>query len=60
LFTFSEGISLHVSCENQEEIDYFWSRLSEGGSEGQGGWRKARFGVSWQVVPRVAEGLRRA
>jgi predicted 3-demethylubiquinone-9 3-methyltransferase (glyoxalase superfamily) len=56
-FTFSEGVSLCVACENQEEIDYFWSRLSEGGSESQCGWLKDRFGVSWQVVPRVLEEL---
>ena len=56
-FTFSEGISLYLRCENQEEIDYFWGRLSEGGSEGQCGWLKDRFGVSWQVVPRVLEEL---
>ena len=52
-FTFSEGISLFLTCENQDEIDYFWSHLSEGGSEGQCGWLKDRFGVSWQVVPRI-------
>jgi predicted 3-demethylubiquinone-9 3-methyltransferase (glyoxalase superfamily) len=56
-FGFSEGISLYVRCENQGEIDYFWSRLSEGGSESQCGWLKDRFGVSWQVVPRVLEEL---
>jgi len=56
-FTFTEGVSLHVSCENQAEIDYFWSRLSEGGSESQCGWLKDKFGVSWQVVPRILEEL---
>ena len=56
-FTFTEGISLYVACENQEEIDWFWSRLSDGGSEGQCGWLKDKFGVSWQVVPRVLEKL---
>jgi predicted 3-demethylubiquinone-9 3-methyltransferase (glyoxalase superfamily) len=56
-FTFTEGVSLCVTCENQQEIDYFWDRLTEGGSESQCGWLKDRFGVSWQVVPRVLEEL---
>jgi predicted 3-demethylubiquinone-9 3-methyltransferase (glyoxalase superfamily) len=56
-FSFTEGVSLFLACENQKEIDYFWNRLSEGGSEGQCGWLKDRFGVSWQVVPRVLEEL---
>ena len=50
-FTFDEAISFQVNCESQEEIDYFWSRLSEGGQEGPCGWLKDRFGVSWQVNP---------
>ncbi len=52
-FTFSEGVSMVVDCGTQEEIDYFWGKLTEGGSEGQCGWLKDKFGVSWQVVPKV-------
>jgi predicted 3-demethylubiquinone-9 3-methyltransferase (glyoxalase superfamily) len=50
-FTFSEAISFQVSCKNQEEVDSFWSKLSEGGEEGPCGWLKDKFGVSWQIVP---------
>jgi predicted 3-demethylubiquinone-9 3-methyltransferase (glyoxalase superfamily) len=50
-FRFSEAISFEVSCENQEEVDMFWRKLSEGGEEGPCGWLKDRFGVSWQIVP---------
>ena len=50
-FTFSEAISFQVSCKNQEEVDAFWSKLTEGGEEGPCGWLKDRFGVSWQIVP---------
>jgi predicted 3-demethylubiquinone-9 3-methyltransferase (glyoxalase superfamily) len=50
-FKFDEAISFQVACDNQDEIDYFWSRLSEGGQEGPCGWLKDKFGVSWQVFP---------
>ncbi len=50
-FTFDEAISFQVSCETQEEVDAFWSKLGEGGEEGPCGWLKDKFGVSWQVFP---------
>ncbi|MGH3793412.1 MAG: VOC family protein [Pseudonocardiaceae bacterium] len=50
-FTFTEAISFQVSCETQDEVDYFWSTLSEGGKEGPCGWLKDKYGVSWQIVP---------
>ena len=52
-FTFNEAISFQVSCETQEEVDKFWSTLSEGGEEGPCGWLKDKFGLSWQIVPTV-------
>jgi predicted 3-demethylubiquinone-9 3-methyltransferase (glyoxalase superfamily) len=52
-FKFNEAVSFQVHCETQEEIDYFWSRLTEGGEEGPCGWLKDQFGLSWQVVPKV-------
>ena len=56
-FTFDEAVSFEVSCETQDEIDYFWERLSEGGQQGPCGWLKDRFGVSWQVTPTELEDL---
>ena len=52
-FSFSQGISLFVRCETQDEIDDLWERLSEGGEKIQCGWLKDRFGVSWQITPSV-------
>lgn len=52
-FHFSEAISFVIDCENQEEVDYFWKELIQGGGrEDNCGWLKDRFGLSWQVVPR--------
>ncbi|MGH4006991.1 MAG: VOC family protein [Pseudonocardiaceae bacterium] len=50
-FTFNEAISFQVNCETQDEVDHFWSKLSEGGEEGPCGWLKDRYGVSWQIIP---------
>ncbi len=56
-FTFDEAVSFQISCESQEEVDYFWERLSEGGAEGPCGWLKDKYGLSWQVVPTGMEEL---
>jgi predicted 3-demethylubiquinone-9 3-methyltransferase (glyoxalase superfamily) len=57
-FEFSQGMSLLVDCQTQEEVDMFWEKLSDGGSKGPCGWLTDRFGVSWQIVPRVLSELR--
>jgi predicted 3-demethylubiquinone-9 3-methyltransferase (glyoxalase superfamily) len=51
MFKFTEAISMSVDCKDQAEVDYFWSRLAEGGQPGQCGWLKDKFGLSWQVIP---------
>lgn len=48
---FTEGVSLTIHCENQEEIDYYWEKLTESGEESMCGWLKDKFGVSWQIIP---------
>lgn len=50
-FKFTEAISLVVNCNTQEEIDYFWEKLSEGGQKVECGWVKDKYGLSWQVAP---------
>ena len=51
LFKFNESISFVVRCDTQQEVDDYWSKLTAGGSEGQCGWLKDKFGLSWQIVP---------
>jgi len=52
-FTFNESVSFVIECEDQAEIDHYWSKLTQGGEESMCGWLKDKFGISWQVVPAV-------
>jgi predicted 3-demethylubiquinone-9 3-methyltransferase (glyoxalase superfamily) len=52
-FKFNEAVSFVVNCDTQEEIDYYWSKLTAGGQESMCGWLKDRFGLSWQIVPSI-------
>jgi predicted 3-demethylubiquinone-9 3-methyltransferase (glyoxalase superfamily) len=56
-FTFDEAVSFLIACKDQDELDYYWDKLSAGGEEGQCGWLKDRYGLSWQVVPTELERL---
>ena len=56
-FSFNEGISLVVECDNQKEIDYFWDNFTKDGEESQCGWLKDKYGVSWQIIPSILNEL---
>lgn len=56
-FKFDEAVSFQIYCENQDEIDYYWKALTQGGEEGPCGWLKDKFGLSWQVVPRAVSDM---
>ena len=52
-FTFSPAVSFLVNCKAQDEVDYFWERLAEGGEKHQCGWLRDKYGLSWQIVPTI-------
>lgn len=51
MFQFTEAVSFYIQCDDQQEVDYFWEKLSEGGAKSRCGWLKDKFGLSWQVIP---------
>lgn len=51
MFKFTEAISIFVNCDTQEEVNYYWEKLSEGGQTSRCGWLKDKFGLSWQIIP---------
>jgi predicted 3-demethylubiquinone-9 3-methyltransferase (glyoxalase superfamily) len=57
IFKFTEAISFQVFCDTQEEIDDYWNKLTEGGEEGQCGWLKDKYGLSWQIIPSILPSL---
>ena len=57
LFQFSPATSFFVMCETQEEVDYYWKRLGEGGKPNQCGWIDDKFGVTWQIVPKMLDSV---
>jgi predicted 3-demethylubiquinone-9 3-methyltransferase (glyoxalase superfamily) len=57
IFKFNQAISFFVNCETQTEVDYYWSRLLEGGQESQCGWLKDKYGLSWQIIPEALSRL---
>jgi len=52
MFKFNESVSFFIECNDQQEVDHYWEKLTEGGSKSRCGWLKDRFGLSWQVVPK--------
>jgi predicted 3-demethylubiquinone-9 3-methyltransferase (glyoxalase superfamily) len=52
-FKFNEAVSFVVDCDTQQDIDYYWNKLTSNGTEGQCGWLKDRYGISWQIVPTI-------
>jgi predicted 3-demethylubiquinone-9 3-methyltransferase (glyoxalase superfamily) len=56
-FKFTEAVSFLINCDGQDEVDYFWEKLSDGGQQGPCGWLRDRYGLSWQVVPRGMDDL---